>query len=204
MMVLKKKEILIGILILLIGVAGYINWNYSGDQESGEDTLTAMAPQEGAAGDSVEDEVDFAGEHSAPEQEGEPQSRNMGEAQYVSVNTGSGNYFAEARLNRANARSKSVEMLNGIVNNSNSDAESKRQAGEAIMRLAELENAEALAENLIKAKGFEDVIVFVNDDIANVTVKSESLSGSDTAKIQEVVTSQTGVLIKNIKIVEVR
>ena len=60
------------------------------------------------------------------------------------------------------------------------------------------------AENLIKAKGFSDCVVYITDNSASITVKTEQLSASDVAKIQEIVSSQTGILIKNIKIVEVK
>lgn len=204
MMVLKRKEILIGVLIVLIGVAGYINWNYAKLPEQQTQTATAgKTDQIDEAANTQPNEDEFEDEHSAPLQEDE-QARKMGEAQYVSSSSASAGYFAEARMNRESSRSKSIEMLNSIVNNSNSDADSKKQAQDEIMKLAAITDKETTAENLIRAKGFEDAVVYLSDNMVNVTVKSDSLSSSDMAKIQEITTSQTGISIKNIKIVEVK
>ena len=91
-----------------------------------------------------------------------------------------------------------------MLNNSNIDAESKKKAQDDMLALASVTDKEASCENLIKAKGFEECVVFVNGDTASVTVKSAGLVSSDLAKIQEIVSSQTGIVIKNIKIVEVK
>lgn len=193
MMVFKRKEVLIGALILLIGVAAFINFNYAGDT-TGDGTQTVSAPTQ------QEEQTQAQAEDEQQSQ----QTRKMGEAQYVSSSTDENAYFAEARMNRENSRSKAIEMLNGIINNTNIDAESRQKAQEDIMKYASLTDQEAACENLIKAKGFADAVVFVNEPAANVTVKSEGLSTTDVAKIQEIVNAQTGIEIKNIKIVEVK
>ncbi len=198
MMVMKRKEILIGVLIVLIGVAGYVNWSYTKDPlPKGQ---SVAVPQD----EQTNGEEEF-GEHSTQaEQNEETQARRMGEAQYVSAGAGAESFFAEARISRESSRSKAIETLNGIVNNPNSDAQSKKTAQDKIIKLASVIDKETAAENIIKAKGFEEAVVFVNDDTATVTVKTEGLSATDMAKIQDIVTSQTGVSIKNIKIVEVK
>ena len=196
MMILKRKEVLIGSLILLILVAAFINFNYS--QQPVDAALTSAqasaspSPQPSASPDG---------------QQVDETARKMGEAQYVNSNAAEAtdsNYFAEARMNKESARSKSMEMLNEMLNNANVDAENKQKAQEDMLALAAVTDKEASCENLIKAKGFEECVVFVNGDTVSVTVKSEGLSSSDLAKIQEIVSSQTGISIKNIKIVEVK
>lgn len=191
MMILKRKEVLIGSLIMLILVAAFINFNYSNPAQNPE-AETASAQQEQAV----------SGDNG-----GEEAARKMGEAQYVSSNSADGansDYFTQAKMNRESARSKSIELLNAMINNENTDAESKKQAQEDMIKLAAASDKEASCENLIKAKGFSDCVVYINGDTLNVTVKSQGLSSSDTAKIQEIASSQTGISIKNIKIVEVK
>ena len=190
MMILKRKEVLIGSLIMLILVAAFINYNYSD-----------LLPNDPMSVQTASEQTDIP-ENDAQEQSG----KKMGEAQYVSSNTSAvdTNYFTQARLDKESARSKSKEMYEQIIANENLDEESRKKAQEGLINLAGASDREASCENLIKAKGFADCVVYITDNSASVTVKAENLSNSDLAKIQEIVSSQTGILIKNIKIVEVK
>ncbi len=201
MMILKRKEVLIGSLIMLILVAAFINYNYSlpmpteEGQIAGANTEMTATPTPGADAETA---------------------RKMGEAQYVStqgeseaVSTNGAasvgeDYFTQAKMNKEGARSKSIELLNEMINNPNVDAESKQRAQEELLSLSTAADKEASCENLIRAKGFSDCVTFISGDGVSVTVKSDGLTGADLAKIQEIVSSQTGISIKNIKIVEVK
>ena len=190
MMILKRKEVLIGSLIMLILVAAFINYNYSDlpmtDVASTQNAMQYQTP--------TDDEAIAQS------------SKKMGEAQYVSSNVAEIDisYFTQARLDKETARSKSKEMYEQIIANPNVDEESRQSAQESLLDLAGASDKEASCENLIKAKGFSDCVVYITDNSASITVKTEQLSASDVAKIQEIVSSQTGILIKNIKIVEVK
>ncbi len=190
MMILKRKEVLIGSLIMLILVAAFINYNYSDVLPTEIASTQNLSEQQTPIDDAAEGQ----------------NAKKMGEAQYVSSNAAEidTGYFTQARLDKESARSKSKEMYEQIIANENVDEESRKAAQEGLIKLAGASDKEASCENLIKAKGFSDCVVFITDDSASVTVKSEKLSNSDLAKIQEIVSSQTGILIKNIKIVEVK
>ena len=198
MMVLKRREVLIGALIVMIGIAGIINWNYSREDTDMYDAVTASSVQEEQMGEHSAEIVDLPVDTGASSVEADDVQ------QVNSAVTATVNYFAEARMNRESARSKSIEMLNGLISNANTDAESKSKAQSQVLALAQLTDKEMTCENLIKAKGFKDAVVFVSDNTVNVTVLAESLSASDNTKIQEIINSQTGISIKNIKIVEVK
>ncbi len=190
MMILKKKEVLIGSLIMLILVAAFINYNYSTLPPNQENITQTMSSQQTDVSD----------------EESEETARKMGEAQYVnsSADTISSDYFTQARLNRESARSKSTERLQEIVANENIDAQTRQKAQDDMLKIATSADKEASCENLIKAKGFTECVAYINEDSVSITVKTNGLSSSDIAKIQEIVSSQTGILTKNIKIVEVK
>ena len=57
-----------------------------------------------------------------------------------------------------------------------------------------------IAENLIKVKGFEDLIIFINGENVSVIVKSDKLEEKEIAQIQNIVTRELGVKIENINI----
>lgn len=57
-----------------------------------------------------------------------------------------------------------------------------------------------IIENLIKAKGFQDAVVMIDNGIVNVIVQADKLSEEEVAQIVEIVSRQTGVSFDNIKI----
>ena len=59
-----------------------------------------------------------------------------------------------------------------------------------------------IVENLIKAKGFEDAIIFFSDDFINVVVKTNGLQPKDIAQITDIVTKNAGVTADKITIIE--
>lgn len=185
MMIMKRKEVLIGSLIMLILVAAFINYNYTTLPDNPESLVQASSEQT-----NIDEET----------------SRKMGEAQYVNstVTDVSDDYFAKARMDKQTSRSQALEMLREIASGETFDEQAKKKAQEDMIKIAEATDKEATCENLVIAKGFSDCVVFISEDTANVTVKSEKLSNGDTAKIQEIICSQTGISIKNIKIVEVK
>lgn len=131
----------------------------------------------------------------------------MGEAKLVG-NMGndsySDNFFSQARLERESGRSKSIETFNEIINNENTDAVSKESAQRGILEMADNTETETAVENLIKARGFEDAVCYINNSQANVVVKAESLDEMQVALITEIVAEQTSIPPEKIKVVEIK
>ena len=57
-----------------------------------------------------------------------------------------------------------------------------------------------ICENLIKTKGFEDLIIFVNDYSISVVVKADELKTEDIAQIQNIVVRELKAESDNIHI----
>ena len=66
-----------------------------------------------------------------------------------------------------------------------------------------MENEQKL-ENLIKAKGFDEVLVIIGDDQISVIVQTEGLTGNQAAIIKDLVVSQMNVSSSAIKIIEAK
>lgn len=128
----------------------------------------------------------------------------MGEAQLVSNMGEENDYFYSARLERESGRSKSIETFNTIINNVNSDEASKQAAQQGILNIADNTETETTIENLIKARGFEDAVCYINNTQANIVVKAEYLDEAQVALIMEIVTEQTAIPPEKIKVVEIK
>ncbi len=134
--------------------------------------------------------------------------KNYGEAQLVSVNKDSGTEFFEAaRLTRSKARDEALDTLKKSLKDAKLTAEEKTQLTEELSTRINNITLETKLETLIKAKGFADCVVNLEDSKANVTVMTESdaLTAEEVTRIRDVLLGQCkGLTAQGITIVEVK
>lgn len=184
-----KRHLVIAGTVLLIGAAVVINWllfsgadpseGYDGYQ-SASDLITSHGSADG------KDDL------SAGKQDGEGS-----EADDVSDN-----YFASTQVSRQRARDEAIEVLQGVVDNDQSDDATKAQALADISKIARDMEAEANIETLIMSKGFEQCVAVINGDAASIVVKSDGLIASQISQINEIVYEQAGISPVNITIIQ--
>lgn len=110
------------------------------------------------------------------------------------------NYFTQSRLDRDTMYSQTLDTYQKIIENESISADQKAIAQKEISKINEQKNSIMIAENLIKVKGFEDLIIFINGENVSVIVKSDKLEEKEIAQIQNIVTRELGVKIENINI----
>ncbi len=189
-MVLKKKQMLIVTLVLMLAIAGYLNYRYDGD--GAKDVLSISGDGEPEVGDTA-----------MVNAENRDNSKDTADknTENTEKNKSADDYFAPYRMEREKTRAKVKEELEKTVNSTSSSDEAKKNAEQQLSDIAKAISDESAAESTLKTKGFEDVVVFINGDSINVTVRSDGLSTADTAKIIDAVYGITKN--NNIKIVEV-
>lgn len=111
-------------------------------------------------------------------------------------------YFIEQRLSRDKLRAGLIDRLNEIVNNENTNDEVRTEAQKKIMNIGDISEKELTIEGLIKAKGFEEVLVFLTDENAKVVVLKDELSEQDVVKILDIIMAETDLDTSNIKIMK--
>ena len=167
MMVVKKKQLAVATLAIIIGTAGYINAGRTGEDAG---------------------------------------KKYLGEAQLVSsqeeATEEKKDFFAQARIDREAGRSRSIETYNAVLENENSDEAAKASAQQGVLELAQNTETETAVENLLRARGFEDAVCYINSGMANVVVKTQMLDSESAAQISEIVSSQSGIPQEKIKIME--
>ena len=57
-----------------------------------------------------------------------------------------------------------------------------------------------ISENLIKNKGFEECVIFVNDTSISIIVKTKELTEEQIAQIQNIIAREMNAEIENIHI----
>ena len=99
-------------------------------------------------------------------------------------------YFTTSRLERDAMYSQRIENYQDILNNGNISEAQRKTAQAEITSLNNEQNAIMIAENLIKIKGIEDLIILINGESINIIVKGDDLDKEEIAQIQNIVTRE--------------
>ncbi len=171
---LKKKHIAVASMVLMLSAAVYVNYLY-------------------AAGN-IEDFMQTG--------------KNYGDSILVDGSakeniTDSEAYFSEARVSRQKSRDEAVATIENLYGIATEDSEEISVLAEKAGEIASNMELENKIETMIKAKGFEDCIVYISGEYADVMVQTEGLLPTEAAVIKEAIITETSVPVENISIVEV-
>ena len=124
-----------------------------------------------------------------------------GETAAVSVSApgAQGSFFDIYRSERDSVRTQELAYLDAIVAQGG-DEVTLSEAQKQKMTLVGCMESELNTENLIRAKGFEEVIVSMHNGSVNVIVDADALTDEQVAQILDIVLRQTGETAENIKV----
>lgn len=205
--VLKKNQIIISVIAVMLIAAGYMNYTTDTKQSLQTAALTDTE-QYAELGDAklVSANVTENSEQNNENQAEENKEEILNKLQTAedTINT-SGDvskeqYFAESRLERDKMYSQMLESYQKILSNNQISDSQKEISENELKRINDTKNAIMITENLIKNKGFEDVIIFVNGDSINIIVKAKELKEEQIAQIQNIVSRELKGNIENIHI----
>ena len=184
--VIRKNQVIITSLAILIAIAGYLNF---ADVDLGFGEKEASTESS-----SILDQVDYdlsdesaaADENSVTETAEVPEDGSTpGEA----VLTGASDFAAQSKAD-----------LQAILNNTEVGDDQKQEAVNTMVQMTEISEKEAAAEMLLEAKGFENAVVNLTGETADVVVPEADLEDSRRAQIEDIVKRKTGIAPENIVI----
>ena len=117
----------------------------------------------------------------------------------VSAPGAQGSFFDMYRSERDSVRTQELAYLDSIVAQGGDEA-TLSEAQKQKMTLVGCMESELNTENLIRAKGFEEVIVSMHNGSVNVIVDADALTDEQVAQILDIVLRQTGETAENIKV----
>lgn len=112
-------------------------------------------------------------------------------------------FFATYRSDRDATREQSLLYLDSIIASASSDSEAAENARQSKLDLTKNMELELVLEGLIKALGFDDVVVASSTESVNVIVKAKELTEDQATQIAEVITTETGRKAFDIRIISV-
>ena len=192
MFVIKRNQVVVTALAVMIAAAGYLNFQESRGSQGNQTAL--QLTEEG--------DVTALVEHSAlPDDVETAETEGDGAAVFVSANTAeSSAYFAEAKLDREQSRAKQKDILNDMLENKNISQEQKEKCTESMLELQQKIEKETAAEAMIKSKGFKEAYVRMDDDTVDVVVDKDTLTDAEVAQIEDIVKRKTGMDASKIRI----
>ncbi|HHY24863.1 MAG TPA: SpoIIIAH-like family protein [Clostridiaceae bacterium] len=191
MTVIKRRQIIILALVVMIVVAGYIQYSY---KKSGFSQTDSDA---GKLGEAVYvDNQDFL---ESVNLEGQAKDKDKSVEKVVTASKEAEDYFAQTKLEKEITRSKDVDNFRSIAEDEKASAEVQEEAYSKMMTLIDSSDREMRIEALIKKQGFDDVIaLFADNGSVDIIVKVPNLTASQVAQIMDIVNRQANVEIENI------
>lgn len=185
---IKKNQVIITALAVMIAVAGYIN--YSGNLQN---ILNNKNSKTVSAEENIQD---IQSNDMDPDADSivEPGTAVLTSSKVTS------SIITEAKLNREQIRAKNKESLFEIVNNESLSESAKANAVQQISALADAAEKEMAAELLLEAKGFADSVVSIVDNSADVVVNRTSLTETEKAQIEDIVKRKANISADKITI----
>ena len=192
--ILKKNQIIVTALAVLIAVAGYLNYtdNLSKKEktkEANNNTYDSVSDENGEIKSLDGEGLDSSAENSGNDVNGENEKNdgtNQEEtkepgAAILTNGTSVSSYMVQARLNREQTRSKNKETLLEVINNKDLEENQKKKAVTSMTELTKTTDMENTVETLLKAKGFEDVLVTITDKQVDVIVNDAEMDETKKA-----------------------
>ncbi|CDE47285.1 uncharacterized protein BN648_00795 [Clostridium sp. CAG:411] len=197
----KRNQIIITALVIMVGVAGYLNFT----DNSVKETLSWQKNQKEKVNTATNASVAEKTEEELTEQElaevdvtSEQEDEKVGEA--VLTNAKGNDIFYSIKLEREQTRAENKEIFNEIINNANATEDQKNDAINSIMEIADFAEKENAAETLLSAKGFDGAVVSMEKDNVDVVINKKELTEQEITQIEDIVTRKTGVAMDKIVI----
>lgn len=227
MKIIKRNQIIIFVIALMLITAGYLNYTTGDggdlvatsslvDSEKvagiGDAKLVSSNAIEGqdSASESLDNTNMVSGNDTTntviDEKNNVNSSMSQNENKTVTtsgtVSKETDEYFTNSRLTRDTMYSQMIESYQKILDNNSISADQKAISQTEIKKINDLKNSIMICENLIKTKGFKDVVIFVNDISISVIIKAdaEQITGEGAAQIQNIVAREMKAEIENIHI----
>lgn len=206
MFTMKRNQVVVTALAVMIAAAGYLNFQES---KTSEGTKTAMQlTEESDMTAALQDDFSVLPDDVDNTTQLDPitaeASTTTGDGAAVFVNAESkgdmSNYFAEAKLDREQSRAKQKDILTEMLNNDNISETQKSACSDSMLELQQRLEKETAAEAMIKAKGFTDAYVRIDDETVDVVVSKDNLTEAEVAQIEDIVKRKTETGAENIVI----
>lgn len=210
---IKKNQIVIYAIVLMLVVAGYLKYI----ENDNAIEISANNKNTTNIGDATlvnNNEIinNENTEKSSEQLESKQRKEESGESNLIKEQTDNTcnniivnqdeEYFTNSKLEREKMYSQMLETYQKILENGTVSEEQKSIASNEITKINNKRNAIMICENLIAIKGFEQAVILANGESVNIIIKEKELSLEEIAQIQNIITREMETSIENIHIMK--
>lgn len=201
MKILKRNQIIVTVIALMLVAAGYLNFANQ-NRENNLIPTSSVADSEMMAGigDAQLVNANEVSQNNVESYTNQENIVNEVKNTNISEQTQEDSYFDETRLEREKMYSQMLENYQKILETNNLSSDEKKNAQEEIKEINNEKNAIMIAENLVKTKGFKDIIIFKNNGNVTAIIKADKLEEKEISQIQNIITRELNVSINKINI----
>ena len=202
--IIKKNQLTILVLSLMLITAGYLNYNdniqTSTEMASIGDATLVSSNLSNSVANQIENQTENTITTSTEEAASSVSTKEESSVQTNANVANEEEYFTSSRLERDTMYSQMLESYQKIIDSTTTTGKQKSAAQEEIDSINKIKNAIMISENLIKTKGFKEVIIFSNDDSISVVIAKDELGKEDIAQIQSIIAREMNSKIDDIHI----
>lgn len=219
MKLFKKNQIIIYVIVLMLMTAGYLNYTTNSEKQTSVETSMQLESKDDTKLADIGDATlvnsnDVATQNTTNEAKttnsvkDEANTNNVileddETSEETALQTSSANnndYFVKSKMEREAMYSQMIETYEKVLNSTNSIETQRQSATQEIQKINETKNSIMICENLIKTKGFENNIIFVNGESISIIVGVEEIKQEEVAQIQNIIAREMKAKIENIHI----
>lgn len=208
---IKKNQLMITALAIMIAIAGYLQFagtnlekEYLASDGTDTENLSAVDSTDIITDmESLDSDVEIVmGDYLDEDMQVAEATPDEGEIPGEAVLTGTNGVevLSAARLSKEQTRARNKETLLEIINSTELSDAQKQEAVDSMVHMTEVAEKEAAAEVLLQAKGFDEAVVSINGDAVDVVVNAAELSDVQRAQIEDIVKRKTDIAAENIVI----
>ncbi len=228
MKLFKKNQIIVYVIVLMLMTAGYLNYTTNTEKEASIETSMQMEASDDMQLADIGDATLVNSNEVVSEEKAEEKSDETNTMTETNNNTStntaatseenttkdeitkedtketnsnpSNDYFVKSKLERDTMYSQMIENYEKVLNSSNSPETGKQLATQEIQKINDTKNSIMICENLIRTKGFENNIVFVNGNSISVIIEAQEMKQEEVAQVQNILARELKAEIENIHI----
>lgn len=223
---LKKNQVIVYAIVLMLVVAGYLNYTTNNDNNYIQTSMQVEAKDDrqiANIGDATlvssndiletnsinntktEENQIIEEKNEKVEKVDNENSQNTIISSEIELteqtsSNSQNDYFVKSKLERDSMYSQMIETYEKILNSNNSLETQKQIATQEITKINGTKNKIMICENLIKTKGFEESVIYVNDESISVILKTPELKPEQVAQVQNIISREMQAEIENIHI----
>ncbi len=207
-----KRELIMSALVLALGTAVYVNWQFTANDSelsAGRNDEDLGVAQYVNANISSKPDSSSTSSKSAESKspsvssKQESSSKNTSSNNTSSVKSNAEEYFSKVRLEREQTQDELLDLAKEVIDATESSGKSKEEAVKQLNAISNTIQQQSNVENLIKAKGFDDCVAFIQNGECSVVVSGQELKSDMLIAIKDIVMGQTGLSFDKIRVTHI-